>query len=549
MAPRTWPTRPNFVDDSERIVWDALRSALRDIDVLLHGVRITDPVDGDVEIDLIVLMPDCGAAVIEVKGGHLRFADGGVIQSGADGSQTIDPAAQAARGARAFARYVERQPDWSRGRLRWIWQVAMPYTDAPNGLGPTLPVEALIGEPHLADAAGLVYDRLRHRHREAPLPAAGWVDAVLEYMVGAHDPDAAHIVVPALARERAQHVAQLTLRQSTLLDITRNVHRLEVSGPAGTGKSWLAASLAQRWARETQRVAFVTYTRGVVEWLRTLVADAPPAFLGTFFQLGFTWGVQAEGSSDAQFWEGAGVQRMLEAARALPDAQRFTALIVDEGQDFSDDWWPVLLAAATVDARIAVFRDDEQSVFTGRLGRPDLDLVPLTLTENLRNGTQIVDAFRPLVHAKVTAHAGPAYPVEYRDTTPPEVIDGADDAVAELVEQRGWLPEHVALLTTRHRHPVQVERDHDRAAYWEGLHDPEVFYGTVAGFKGLERPAIVVAVNGFHEGVDPRGVLYTAMSRARDLLVVVGSIDEIRAAAGDKLARRLLRGRTAPSSG
>ncbi len=83
MTPLTYPDSPEFADESERVVWDALRAGLRDVDALLHGVRFTDHECGEVEIDLLVLMPDVGAAVIEVKGGHVTFAGGQWRQSGA----------------------------------------------------------------------------------------------------------------------------------------------------------------------------------------------------------------------------------------------------------------------------------------------------------------------------------------------------------------------------------------------------------------------------------------------------------------------------------
>lgn len=58
------------------------------------------------------------------------------------------------------------------------------------------------------------------------------------------------------------------------------------------------------------------------------------------------------------------------------------------------------------------------------------------------------------------------------------------------------------------------------------------------GFKGLERPVVVLAVDGFHENV-ARDVMYTGMSRARDQLVVVGDLEQIRHACGDEVCRRL----------
>ena len=42
------------------------------------------------------------------------------------------------------------------------------------------------------------------------------------------------------------------------------------------------------------------------------------------------------------------------------------------------------------------------------------------------------------------------------------------------------------------------------------------------GFKGLERPAVVLAINGFHEQDDEATLLRVGVSRATHQLVVVG---------------------------
>ncbi|HSO05347.1 MAG TPA: ATP-binding domain-containing protein, partial [Candidatus Limnocylindrales bacterium] len=67
-----------------------------------------------------------------------------------------------------------------------------------------------------------------------------------------------------------------------------------------------------------------------------------------------------------------------------------------------------------------------------------------------------------------------------------------------------------------------------------------LFFSTVAAFKGLERPAVVLAVDGFRDPATAAEILYAGLSRARDLLVVCGDIDLIRDAAGDEVADRLL---------
>lgn len=543
MGPQISPEHPTFVNNAEKTVWEALRQQLRDEDVLLHGIRFTDPEDGEVEIDLLVLMPELGAAVVEVKGGHITYAHGQVRQTRADGVHVIDPAEQAAKEVRALQRFLERQPGWSRGRVVAAWLVAFPNTPVTDALGPRLRRDVVIGSADLDDAAGMVYDRLNDPHLRKRTPTPGWIDAALDHLIGTQDV-AGEIAARAVAR--LEHVDQLTEQQSSVLSLVRAIPRFCVTGAAGTGKTWLAIEQARRWAKAGERVCFLSYTRGVIESVRRALADVPvkesPAYVGTFFQLGHAWGIHADGADDPDFWAGRGAAEMLAHAEGLTDDDRFTAFVIDEAQDFDDTWWPVILAAGTPDARMAVFRDDEQAVFADRSGEPPVDLVPLVLEENLRNAQQVVDTFRPLIESSVVSKGGSGFPVEFVAAEPGGAMSAADSVVESLLEERGWLPEHIAVLTTQHRHPVQVEYGTDKAAYWNDLWSRDyVFYSTVGGFKGLERPVVVLAVDGFHGDLDPAHVLYTGMSRARDLLIVVGSPDVIEQAGGSKLRRRLER--------
>ncbi|MHB1166648.1 MAG: nuclease-related domain-containing DEAD/DEAH box helicase [Candidatus Nanopelagicales bacterium] len=545
MPPKTYPRSPDFADESERMVWDALAAGLRDEDVLMHGVRFTDRDAGEVEIDLLVLMPDSGAAVIEVKGGFVRFADGGWTQSDGRTTRRIDPVGQARKGVYALRRYLEERPDWSRGRVRSTWVLAFPYAHEGNDFGPQAPRGTVIDEDGLALAGDTIYSRLWDRGLQCGIPAAGWADAAVRALIGAIDAPAE---IAGRTAARLRHADQLTSAQAAILTAVRANPRFEVRGAAGTGKTWLAMEQARRWAEDGQRVCFVSYGRGAAEMATRAMASLPPgsrpAFVGTFHQLGYRWGVHASGGEGQDFWERRAPAEMAAAGQALAPSERYSAFVIDEAQDFADSWWPALLSAtADSDFRLAVFRDDEQSVFNDRQGGPGVDLVTLLLDENLRNAQQVVDTFRPLISTQVQAKGGEGFPVEFVECAADEVLDAADTAVADLVDRRGWLPEHVALLTTQHRHSVQAQFGEDKAGYWADLWANDgVFYSTVSGFKGLERPAVVLAVDGFHPGIDPRSVMYAGMSRARDLLVVVGSGELLKPIVGEKVLRRLRRG-------
>jgi ATP-dependent exoDNAse (exonuclease V) beta subunit len=88
---------------------------------------------------------------------------------------------------------------------------------------------------------------------------------------------------------------------------------------------------------------------------------------------------------------------------------------------------------------------------------------------------------------------------------------------------------------------VQAERQAEgQDAYWATYwQNDDLFYGHVLGFKGLERPAVVLAVNGFRDEARAKEMLYVGLSRARDLLVVCGDLELIRRVGGPGVAQRL----------
>jgi hypothetical protein len=217
-------------------------------------------------------------------------------------------------------------------------------------------------------------------------------------------------------------------------------------------------------------------------------------------------------------------------------------VIVDEAQDFADSWWrPVLKSLRDEqEGGIFVYSDENQRIFA-RYGRPPVQLVPLVLDHCLRNTRQIHGAFGPLAPSRMYARGGDGPEVRFVSATPDDSLGVADDEVEALLDA-GWKPENVCLLTTGHRHPVQLERTefHDQGGYWKTFWDEDdVFYGHVLGCKGLERRAVVLCMNESTVRDRARERLYVGMSRATDMLVVVGDPAVVRRVGGDEVARRL----------
>ena len=183
------PERPVFQTESARQVWEASRSTLQDDEVLVHGLRFSDGQAGDVEIDLMLLSPHRGVAVIEVKGGHVSYQDGQwTTRNGNGGVRRIHPTDQARRAKHALRRYLDRQPEWGLGLIRSQWFLAMPHTQVDGDMGPDGRREQLIGEGDLPRAREIIDAGLRSVPREAAVPPVPWVEQAVGLLM--HAPEA-----------------------------------------------------------------------------------------------------------------------------------------------------------------------------------------------------------------------------------------------------------------------------------------------------------------------------------------------------------------------
>jgi hypothetical protein len=106
----------------------------------------------------------------------------------------------------------------------------------------------------------------------------------------------------------------------------------------------------------------------------------------------------------------------------------------------------------------------------------------------------------------------------------------------------GWNPGDICVLTTGSRHAIQ-RQDGEGAmsrVYWKKFFEEEATYHcTTTGFKGLERRAIVLAINGWKDPARKKDILYTSITRARDLLIVCGSKEEITQSGGKEFFKKL----------
>jgi hypothetical protein len=163
------------------------------------------------------------------------------------------------------------------------------------------------------------------------------------------------LLSPTLAMHRlvrgriADDQAELLLasrEQELVLNRARSRRRVEVVGPAGSGKSMLAAEKARRLAREGYRTLLVCFNQRLATTVMRDLADTPaPGGLEvtTFHRLCERLGTAAgvlptRPTPIPPAWWDETLPAALEAAIDALPTERFHAIVIDEGQDFARGW-------------------------------------------------------------------------------------------------------------------------------------------------------------------------------------------------------------------
>lgn len=497
----------------------------------------------DGESDFIIVHPRSGLLIVEVKGG-------GVEQDGRSGQwwstdaegqphAITDPFAQAARGKHALIAHLRETPAF---RDRWVPAAhAVAFPDLGRlalPTGPHAPPELIITGEDLERIGERVEEIVRYA---SPAPEtrfdardASEVERLLAPRRRARVPTA------VAAREADRQIVTLTEAQYRVLDFLSRVRRVVVSGPAGSGKSLIAAEQARRLAGQGFRTLYVCFNRPLADVMAAELG-ASGASVHTFHDLCRRLGSQAGLLDDAYVQDASpdfferlpGV--LLEALERLPDV-RFDAVVVDEGQDFEAEWWALLeLAMSDPEGSILyVFQDETQRLADGDHTLP-ADLTPITLDGNVRNTRAIQQLAGRFAPRDPPSHAAPdGRPVKFVKLTGTDELEPVLSTVLHgLVREEQFRPEEIAVLSGRGRASSVLTNRERIGAYRCGplpVLPGVVAVDTIRRFKGLDS-RVVVLVEVDHL-LDQPALLYVGITRARTHLVVLGAREAIEAMGG-----------------
>ena len=546
---------PEAQSSAERRLYKAFQEQLSDDYIVMHGVPWieADPKrhHHEGEIDFLIIHPKLGIVLMEVKGGRIEIRDGvwySIDRHDVSHELKQSPAMQAQRAMRALQRQLSNTATTRphQGEYRIQTCVALPDISTQNlELGPDTP-RGMVFDDRDVYAVEVTLQRIAGVLPAEKQLSTNAIQALVRVLKPVVKID--QIGFAAKLDRSAREIETLTDQQYETLRNLQHHHQLAIAGCAGSGKTMLALKRAKFLAQSGKRVLLTCYNRPLADWLAETVA-ADPDFPGEFIRIQnfdrLAKELLDESPSGAppksrdEDWDDYFTDTLPAAfSNAIDDGtieQRFDAIIVDEGQDFTDMRW-ICLHALLEDREYGIFYvffDSEQGIYEQRETIP-VRISDIVLNRNCRNTMQI--------HEKLIGYyPGDTPPLSSNiPGTVPDVIPAATDtdyprtlgkAFDRIFNQEGIPTSEAVVLTFASEKRSSLKEGQRVGKYlltWEQpVHQNQVMVSTVHRFKGLERPIVFLVMEIEHHDEERRHpLLYVGISRAKQHLIVIGNLPE-----------------------
>ncbi|MEJ6776273.1 MAG: NERD domain-containing protein, partial [Crocinitomicaceae bacterium] len=398
-------------EKAEHKVFEQLKKVSDKYDIFYSRTFVNDGVGKkpEYEIDFIVAIPEQAIVCIEVKGGLIRY--NGISDQWTQNGRLMSksPDRQATSSSHALAKSFSE----TIGNLPVGWALSFPDCQIEHGkdLPTSIAQEQILDDLQLLyinDSLPVLFDFLKkqfptrngvrrwqyEKFKSKLLRNLGFVQ-----------------MLSTKIKYDAQRFTELTAHQMDLFSRIASNKDIITLGPAGSGKTIVAKTIAQDLVNDGKRVLFLCFNRTLANKVRYEFDRYEDLIEVTTFhslsrriidQFDATWWTDNKNNEAEEFWN-LDVPAKLEECLPFIE-EKYDALIIDEGQDFKEFWFELLFQMIHATGRRLIFMDKMQNIFGHFTNIPNQhDFVEYTLPENCRNTKNIVKYLSTLIDEEISS--------------------------------------------------------------------------------------------------------------------------------------------------
>lgn len=519
---------------SEEKFFNACKEQLSDKYHVFFSVRWYSEENGkriDSECDFLIFNPDYGFLCIECKGGKGIYVDNDdtwFLKDFDDDRQLrCSPYKQAEESMRFFKRYYEDELETAYPGI-YGNAVAFPNFSVSTPITVESPLVLTIDSEDMGNLQVRIVEIFRYFNtRSGGRVSFMAPDAQKKFISLINKRVALSVAAGALIEDKERELAEINQIQDVVIDLLSNYPRAFIIGGAGTGKTWIGIKKIKRCLVKGGKPLYLCYNATLSARVKALV-NSIDADIFCVNELAYS--ILGEKSSSAPLVNGC--YEYADLFGQIEALKQYDLVIVDEAQDFTEDWAYCANLLVNDNGSLYVFYDENQNVFSRDFGdKFFIDGKPFVLRYNIRNTSNIyqytIDRTLLGTDTLVNQIEG-VEPDVRRITRKQAVISFVDSVVNKLVNKEGVQPEKIAILSNLELDQSVLKDVNYVGGYpLTNLRDlsPEaILFATVEDFKGLEAD-IVIFINHTYKNeivdADIRAIQYTALTRARFYLYVI----------------------------
>ncbi len=517
---------------SEEKFFIACRDQLSDKYHVFFSVRWYSEENGtrvDSECDFLIFNPDYGFLCVECKGGRGIYVEDDtwyLEEYNEDRRLRRSPYKQAEESMRFFKQYYEDELETAYPGI-FGNAVAFPNFAVSSPINVESPLALTIDSDDMGNLQARVVEIFRYFNvKRGGRTSFMAPDAQKKFISLINKRVALSIAAGALIEDKERELAEINQTQDVIIDFLAHYPRAFIIGGAGTGKTWIGIKKIKRCVATGKKALYLCCNNTLAKQVKSYIGSADA---DVFSVDEFAFAILGDICKTAPVVNGC---REYADLLEKHNVKQYDIVVVDEAQDFTEDWAYCANLLVKDNGSLYVFYDENQNVFSRSFGdKFYIEAQPFVLRYNIRNTSNIyqytLDRTSLGTDTLVNQIEG-VEPDERKLTRKQAVISFVDSVINKLVNREGVSADKITILSNRSLDQSVLHGVYSVGGYpivpLESRTGSTIAFSTVEDYKGLESDIVIFINHTYKDEAktdEIKSVQYTALTRARFYLYVI----------------------------